>query len=255
MYIHTPAHKSCVNNLWIPLIVSPGNASPYWCSPFYVSLTHVTVHAKCSPTPYWEILWSFAQFEPFTSLGFVISALAGTRLGIISMSLKQWWFMTTRLACSYGPRQNMESSVFVIFPSSGPFLHSLWYFCLLSPFHAPELPLISYILYYVLLEFTCTSIHSSVSRSIIQKGMTDWFSNPPIPPSLPGLFLHVHLPFNISNDPRSPWCDSRPPVMRRGCRGATGWRTAWWSRPLMSGARPALRRSLAAVGTSAWQHL
>lgn len=34
MYIHTPAHKSCVNNLWIPLIVSPGNASPYWCSPF-----------------------------------------------------------------------------------------------------------------------------------------------------------------------------------------------------------------------------
>lgn len=78
---------------------------------FYVSLTHVTVHAKCSPTPYWEILWSFAQFEPFTSLGFVISALAGTRLGITFMSLKQWWFMTTRLACIYGPRQNMESSV------------------------------------------------------------------------------------------------------------------------------------------------
>lgn len=50
---------------------------------------------------------------------------------------------------------------------------------------------------------------------------------------------------------RSPGCGSRPPVRRRGCRGATGWWTAWWSGPLQSGARPAPRRSLAAVGTSA----
>lgn len=30
MYIHTPAH----NNFRIPPIALPGNASPYWCSPF-----------------------------------------------------------------------------------------------------------------------------------------------------------------------------------------------------------------------------
>lgn len=156
--------------IWNPLIVSPGNASPYWCSPFCVSLTCVTVHAQCSLTPYWEILRPLAQFEPFPALGSGIPALVGAQVGTTLMSLKQWWLMTARPAWIYGPRLNMESLVFSsvchFFSSSGPFLQSLWYFCLFSPFHASELPLISSILYYVLFEFTYTSIHPSVAQSI-----------------------------------------------------------------------------------------
>lgn len=188
--------------IWNPLIVSPGNASPYWCSPFCVSLTRVTVHAQCSLTPYWEILRPLAQFEPFPALGSGIPALVGTRVGTTWMSLKQRWLMTARLAWIYGPRLNMESLVFssvchffsIFRPIPSVIVILLFFF---------TLPCIwtSVNFFYSLLcppwihLYIHSSIHPSLSPSIIQKGMTDRCSHPPIPPSLPGLFLHVHLPF------------------------------------------------------------
>lgn len=58
------------------------------------------------------------------------------------------------------------------------------------------------------------------------------------------------LPFVISYHLKSLGCGNRPPVTKRECRGATGWWTSWWSRPLQSGARQALHQSLVAAGTS-----
>lgn len=152
--------------------------------------------------PYWEILRPLAQFEPFPALGSGIPALVGTRVGTTLMSLKQRWLMTARLARIYGPRLNMES----LFFSSVCHFFSIFRpipsvtVILLFIFTIPCIWTSINFFYSLLCSpwihlYINPSIHPSLSPSIIQKGMTDRCSNPPIPPSLPGLFLHVHLPF------------------------------------------------------------
>ncbi len=98
-------------------------------------------------------------------------------------------------------------------------------------------------------------IHPFIRHSIYcVKGGSDRLMRQPLfsNPSVSHWFFFT-LSFIIFCYLRSPGCGSRPPVRRRGCRGATGWQTAWWSGLSTSEARPALHRSLAAAGTSAWR--
>lgn len=111
-----------------------------------------------------------------------------------------------------------------------------------------------------------SSVHPSIHLSFVVlqtgRGWTDQWDGLKFQNHLPSGFYRLtislsHLfffSFSLHQQHlKSLGCGSRPPVRRRECRGATGWRTAWWSGSSQSGARPALHRSLVADGTTEWQ--